>query len=511
MPTESDLSIETISKRVKEVGRGPFLFIGSGFSRRYLDCPTWTNLLAQFAITGKDFGYFLTKANGDLARAASLLAEEFHEKWWMSPEFEESRGTWKSMIKGVSDPLKIEIARYLHAMGVGKAEMMPAEKQALAKVVVDGVITTNWDCFLESVFPDFKVFKGQDSLLFSNPVSVAEIYKIHGCCTDPTSLVLTQEDYKQFRERNAYLAAKLVNVFLEHPVFFFGYSLSDNHIVEILDSVMHCLGRDHIGKLQDRLFFVNWSPSAASLVLRRSFFKVGEITLPITTIDTDTFTPIFEQLSLTQRKIPARILRYCKEQLYELIQQNDPTGRLCVLPLECEHDFSKVDFVVGVGASQALTGARGYSAFTRAEILEDVLFDNGTFDARSLLSKTIPTLLKASRYVPVFKYLARLGIKTLEAYKASGFRLDDAVLPVVSPKKHDNYKKHAAKLGVRDLQSIDKDHAMLYCQHLNPALIVAEELGDFLRTNFPGRGHRVETAFGKAVCIYDRIRYGWPE
>ncbi|MGR5342305.1 SIR2 family protein, partial [Vibrio astriarenae] len=72
------------------------------------------------------------------------------------------------------------------------------EVAALSRLNVDGIITTNWDTFLQSLFPDYRVYVGQDELLFSNPQSIGEIYKIHGCVNTPRSLVLTQHDYKDF-------------------------------------------------------------------------------------------------------------------------------------------------------------------------------------------------------------------------------------------------------------------------------------------------------------------------
>jgi hypothetical protein len=130
------------------------------------------------------------------------------------------------------------------------------EIEALKNVVIEGIITTNWDTLLEQVFPDqFQKYIGQKELLFSTTQEVGEIYKIHGCCTDPDSLVLTDSDYRNFHKNNPYLAAKLLTIFIEHPVIFIGYSMSDENIQEILTSIT-CLSREHLDKLQDRLIFL---------------------------------------------------------------------------------------------------------------------------------------------------------------------------------------------------------------------------------------------------------------
>ena len=50
----------------------------------------------------------------------------------------------------------------------------------IAKHSVNGVITTNYDGFLETIFPEYDVYIGQEDLIFSQSTGVAEIYKIHG-------------------------------------------------------------------------------------------------------------------------------------------------------------------------------------------------------------------------------------------------------------------------------------------------------------------------------------------
>ncbi|MEK4567031.1 hypothetical protein MKX54_20355 [Alkalihalobacillus sp. FSL R5-0424] len=57
---------KTLENHLKSFSTAPFLFIGSGFSRRYLKTEDW-------------------------AVAAQLLAEDFHEIWFNNAEFEVNR------------------------------------------------------------------------------------------------------------------------------------------------------------------------------------------------------------------------------------------------------------------------------------------------------------------------------------------------------------------------------------------------------------------------------------
>ncbi|HFM5027939.1 TPA: SIR2 family protein, partial [Escherichia coli] len=109
-----------------------------------------------------------------------------------------------------------------------------------AKANIDGIITTNWDVFLETLFPKFTTFIGQDGLITGRSHGIAEIYKIHGCCTEPNSLILTSSDYDKYRKKNPYLSSKLLTMFIERPVIFLGYSLTDEHIAEILEDIVSC-------------------------------------------------------------------------------------------------------------------------------------------------------------------------------------------------------------------------------------------------------------------------------
>lgn len=154
----------TLKELLAKHAASPFLFIGSGFSRRYLGLEDWSGLLTRFCSPIRNFGYYNSKANGDLPRTASFMAEDFNEWWWGAADLEESRKTNADKVKSKSDALKVEISNYVSSFSIESARSSEYGQEIadFSKISVDGVITTNWDFLIEELFPDFKVFVGQE-------------------------------------------------------------------------------------------------------------------------------------------------------------------------------------------------------------------------------------------------------------------------------------------------------------------------------------------------------------
>jgi hypothetical protein len=110
------------------------------------------------------------------------------------------------------------------------------ELEALRKIRPHAIITTNYDQFLEIVFPDYSPIVGQQ-IIRGPIVSIGEIFKIHGCASQPGSLVFTKSDYDEFMRKKKYLSAKMLTYFSEHPLLFIGYSASDPNIRAILSDI----------------------------------------------------------------------------------------------------------------------------------------------------------------------------------------------------------------------------------------------------------------------------------
>jgi hypothetical protein len=341
-----------ILNHLRQFHTAPFLFVGSGLPRRYLGIDDWTGLLKHMsALTDRPYEYYRASGDGKEPQIATEIAKSLHIKWWDSDEFAESRKTFKGDAINKESALKIEIAKLME----NKSECIPnttklqKELDLLRNANIDGIITTNWDLLLEGLFPDFKKFIGQEELLFSSPQSIGEIYKIHGCCTSPNSIIVTSGDYDSFQGRNPYLAAKLLTIFVEHPIIFLGYSLSDPNVTQILSSIASCLTNKNIDQLRNRLIIVHWEPSRDEFQINDTNIITKGFNIPVKVISTSEFNPIFDALCEIPRKFPARILRRLKQHVYNLVQDNDPDNHLYVVDIDDESDLSRLDVVFGVG------------------------------------------------------------------------------------------------------------------------------------------------------------------
>ncbi|OJU73818.1 MAG: hypothetical protein BGO09_00235 [Bacteroidetes bacterium 47-18] len=508
---------------LKEFNTNPYLFVGSGLSRRYLNLPTWESLLSDFFTLSKiegDFEYYKSKSNGNLPLLASSLSDEFHEIWWKNTHFKENRNRFKTLASaGKALPIKIEIANHINTIQTISTSLKQ-EIDILGKIVIDGIITTNWDDFLENTFNDFKVFVGQQELLFSEAISIGEIYKIHGCIKKPESLILTEEDYKGFNDKNAYLAAKLLTIFVEHPIVFLGYSLSDKNILQIIDSIVKCVEPQNLEKLKDRLIFVEWKPQTDFEIKDSSIMLPENKVLPIKLIRTDSFLPIFETLSILKRQIPVKILRKLKHSVVEFVKSNQPRNQVYVADIDSLTDESNIEYAIGVGIATKMLSTQGYKAIDTLDIIEDILNDSKKFDSEQLIENTLPQIAKGNSFIPYYKYLRKCKLLTKAGTlnsqginKCNGkFLIRTNVPSCFLPP--DNYRKKQPEIrrNHKDINSItrtyDKAHSLNYIPLLDFKNIDLPQLLKFLRECLSAEPLKKQTAFRKLVCLYDYLKYG---
>lgn len=495
----------------------PFLFVGSGLSRRYLELSDWPGLLRQMAkLTGQTYDYYLASADGHLPAVASLIAADLHESWWHDDAFAQSRQQFDGLLHTSESALKAEVCRCI-AAGMERIPQkgpLAAELALLRNAVIDGVITTNFDPLQETIFPDLRVFVGQEELLFEASQGVGELYKIHGSTDQPDSLVLTQRDFEDFHDRNPYLAAKLMTIFVEHPVIFIGYSLSDENIGDILRALVSCLRtEERIQRLGDRLIFVRYDASAPEATMAPSVIPVDGNQIPVLAITVPDFVDIFTVLGSVERTFPARLLRQLKEHVYELVLERHPPAQLYVLPLDPGQDPRDVDVVFGVGAIKEFTS---YAGLTVDDLVTDVLSNGDTYDALRVVKQALPAILTHRGNVPVYKYLREARL-----LDADGNLLDP---DSVDSKVCKHVESRADRLGVLNSQRGWVRKAVE--AHPRLAELIREYEAHEVLKAIPGLdlehiplkrmqhflADETDSSYGsqwrKMVCLYDWLRYG---
>lgn len=504
---------------------GPFLFLGSGFSKRYIGLEDWEGLLTKFCKMGKPFGYYLTQADGSFPATARLIAEDFNDYWWNSPEYKESVQNNTHELVDKTSALRVEISNYLSTLGekIAYTSEYTSEVDLLSNLNVDGIITTNWDSFTEQLFPDYKVYIGQEQLLFSNPQEIGEIYKIHGCASDPHSLLLTDNDYNNFNDRNAYLAAKLITLFIEHPIIFIGYSLSDKNIYNLLTAITKCIGSENIEKLRKNLIFVQRLKDGSEEDISDTYMAIEGVQIPIVLVKTNDYGKVYAAIDATKRKIPAKVLRLCKEQLYELVQSTEPEKKLCVVDIDNIEEQEDIEFVVGVGVAKKAAEENdiapiGYAGIRLKELVSDLLHSDKGYEADKIAKFVIKSVSRDTANVPVFKYLQALGVTCPVTYKESGLTFDKCVNRSLDDYKSKIFAKqfannHSDKTIQEIIAECTPENAARFIPFMDRAKIDLDVLREFLITHESKidstSGSSSYSYFRKLAAFYDRLKYGW--
>ena len=304
-------------------------------------------------------------------------------------------------------PFKAELANYIKQLSIidKRYENEISALSKLSENSISGVITTNYDSFLEDHFLGYSKYIGQSQLIFSPIQEFAEIYKIHGSVEAPDSIVINEDDYILFDEKCAYLAAKLMTIFMEYPIIFMGYSISDNNIRNIIKAIVNCLEPSQIEKLEDRFIFVEYKADMIGAEVTPYTVMVDDKPLIMKKISLSDFMLLYNALSTKKTKLPVRILRRFKQELYEYTITAKPTGNLRVASID-DARLSDEEFVLAIGKASAF-GLKGLSGLESNEWYRNIVLDDLKYTADELLEYAFPKLLRQNSYkLPANKYLA---------------------------------------------------------------------------------------------------------
>lgn len=521
---------DEIAKILSATSALPVLFVGSGLTRRYLDTPNWEGLLRKYCI--KPFEYYYDKAIRNCRdcqdmlypKLADYIEEDFNNAWYTKDDFAQSRIDHVDDLKNKISPFKFCIADFFRNSSGNIQENYLTEIAKLKEIGnknISCIITTNYDLFLENNFgvDHFQAYIGQNELLFSTIFEVAEIYKIHGCCTRPESIVINSYDYNQYIMKNAYLSSKILTLFLERPIVFLGYSISDPNIRRILQSISDCLENYQLALLKERLIFIEWNadPNLKDCISEKQFdFNNGK-TITMNNILLTQYSELYDAILENTVKYDVKALRRIKSQLYELVKTNRPTEKLYVAT-SIEDSDNDVDFVVGVGVYNKF-GRVGYRGLKAEELyLYSIGRSELEYDDEMLLKEAIPALHNGRSTLPVCKLISKCqSIECInEKVKFSMKKNLSEILSLgeKSQLKRNGYYKMESILNYYNTYGLSKTLAKIPL--IRPENINVDELFAFLNKalddtpelmTVDGRGHQLRSQFKKCISIWDWLKY----
>ena len=159
----------------------PYLFVGSGLSRRYLGLPNWNDLLEHFCSKVSENALKYTQlrieTNNDYPKIGQIINEEFNKRWFEDQSMRSDSAIIAEQVKQLCSPFKAEIAGFIKSQTQFKERVLAFnEIDALKRILgkhVSGVVTTNYDKLIVCVM----VHLSQNELIASRLYGIGKFNK----------------------------------------------------------------------------------------------------------------------------------------------------------------------------------------------------------------------------------------------------------------------------------------------------------------------------------------------
>ncbi|MDD6348848.1 SIR2 family protein [Intestinibaculum porci] len=514
--------MQTIDELIEGFTTIPFLFIGSGLSRRYYNLPNWTDLLKDmvFKFKSDEFAFisYVQEAKkydnpyGRNPKIASLIENDFNELWFRDKKIRRLDDFYLEKVKNGCSPFKAEIAYYLKQKSIlnSKYKDEVTLLSNVAKKSIAGIITTNYDLFLEKYLSEFKVYVGQEALLFSQLQGIAEIYKIHGSLNEPQTIIINEEDYEKFKDKSEYLAAKLLTIFMEYPIIFMGYSISDTNIKNILKSIVKCLSSEQLKLLKNRFIFVEYASEINGYEISENSFSFDNAdgNLTMTKIKLSDFSLIYSAIAKKEMKIPVRLLRVLKDNLYNYTITNEPTQNLKVADIDDER-VANDELVISIGTINK-TNLNGLRGITVDQWYRNIVMDDLQYDIRDLLSVAPAIAKQNSGKVPI-NSLYDDSFKDIDGISKFIIKDFDDIISKTFKRERDKNPQVSLKNIIEQNLNLNKEMSKI--AHLREDQIDFEEFEKYLKNIFnenpeilSDKNRQLRTNLRRLIRLYDYLK-----
>ena len=306
-----------------------------------------------------------------------------------------------------------------------------------------------------------------------------------------------------------------MTIFMEYPIVFIGYSLSDQNIKNIMAAMVNCLDEPQVEQLGKRFIFVEYSSEAEAITITPHSILLGNKTLTIQKIVLKDFKVLYKALAKKQSKIPARILRRFKDDLYQFVVDNKPTSTLKVAAID-DKRVKDEDLILAIGTAKEF-GHKGLSGVDASDWFRNIIQDDLKFTADDLLSESYAKLNRQnSGNLPIYKLLAEAHEEHPEIRKQSEkIKFDDLINSSLRERRGLISYKNIKEINSDKEINLEKKCLLIAC--LQEKQIQLDDLKNFLDTIFQGNINilhdkseksSLRTNIRRLIRIYDYLKWG---
>ncbi len=486
----------------------PVLFIGTGISLRYLNNSyAWPELLKKVAyeLKGNTEYYLDLKSDCDVggkcdfAKVAQILEEDFHDYCRVN-----RHGKFKSvndqfyqyMEKGIKvSRFKIYITQLLESIDVRSEKIGEIAEFKKIRKNIGSIITTNYDTFVESVF-EFEPLIGNDILL-SNPYG--SVYKIHGCVSHPSKIVITSDDYNTFNEKYDLIRAQLLSLFIHNPIIFMGYSISDENIKNLLKTIFTYVeaSSEEASLIKDNFLLIEYEENSTSHdVVEHDIDIEGLSTIRINKVKTDDYLEIYKCLSKLTLPISAMDVR----KVQNIVKEIYAGGNIKVNITENLDSLRNSDKIIAIGSDKTIR----YEFQNIPEMMTNyfTIMEESNSQLLALINKF---KISKTQYFPIFGFsqiCETIGDEIRGKLKEQQKVKITTVLETIS----DPCKTH--KTSIIEILSDDSVTPSNKINAIFWSTIEQKISLDDVEKYLKEFNNKSDSSYRKLLCAYDFVKYG---
>ncbi|PUZ10672.1 SIR2 family NAD-dependent protein deacylase, partial [Staphylococcus capitis] len=179
------------------------------------------------------------------------------------------------------------------------------------------------------------------------------VYKIHGCVSQPDKIVLTSEDYNKFNTSYELIRAQLLSLFIHNPIIFLGYSINDENIRDILETIYKYVdvNSDLSERIRRNFLLVEFDEGSKNKeVVEHNIQLENNKVIRINKIKTEDYISIYKALGNLELSVSAMDIRKVQNVVKDIYKG----GKTKVEIAEDRDDLNNSEKILAIGSTKTI-------------------------------------------------------------------------------------------------------------------------------------------------------------